>query len=67
MIGGFPKRPQGNDAQTQFLQWVYDTLLSLRILETPGALTTRTTRGFYSIPKKRGGGGPSGDVLPVWL
>jgi hypothetical protein len=39
------------------MQWVWDTLDSLRMQDTDEALTIRTSRGFMVIPKKRPGGG----------
>jgi hypothetical protein len=54
---GLPKRPTGNSAEALFMQWVYDMLLSLRMQDTPEALTVRTSRGFSVIPRKKPGGG----------
>lgn len=41
------------------MAWVWDRLIALRLVDTPGSGTSRTTRGFWSVgkPKADGGGG----------
>lgn len=62
MIGALPPRPTGSDAAARFMQWVWDSLQSLRVTDTPGALVNRTTRGFSVVPTARGGGGAKIEV-----
>lgn len=48
-IGTVP-RPQGTTREAVFMQWVWDTINALRLIDTPGAATLRTTRGFCVLP-----------------
>lgn len=52
-----PKRPTGTGPDALFMQWVYDILMSLRLQDSPDALTIRTSKGFMVIPKRRPGKG----------
>jgi hypothetical protein len=45
-----------------FMQWVYDTLLSLRLTDSPESRTVRTTKGFSVISKRRPVGAGTGMV-----
>ncbi len=48
------------------MQWVWDTLRSLRTQDVPNARVLRTTRGVAIVPKPQATqGGGAGD--PVWL
>lgn len=56
MIGPIPRRPSGSDAQSIFMQWVWDSLRALRICETPNTGTNRTTKGDFLIVNPGVGG-----------
>lgn len=61
-----PKRPAGNSDEARFMQWVWDTLRSLRTQDVPNARVLRTTRGVAIVPKPQATQG-SGSGDPVWL
>lgn len=59
-IGYVPPRPDGAGPQGKFFQWVYDCLLNrLRQQDAPNSGSGRTTRGFYTVPGRTGGGSGS--------
>jgi hypothetical protein len=57
MIGHLPKRPDGEDPQSRFMQWVWDWISNQRLGDVAGFKVNRTSRGSFIIPK---GGGPGG-------
>lgn len=61
MRGDLPKRPDGTDAQSRFVQWLWDRYSSDRQIMVSGQPMSRTTRGFHSV----GGSGGSGSKTAV--
>jgi hypothetical protein len=63
----FPPKPTGNDRESIFMRWVWDSLLTLvRVNDVQGVAMSRTTRGTSMVPVAKSGSG-SGRVTPYKL
>lgn len=51
-----PPRPTGTTPEARYAQWLWDSSNRNRIQDSAGSRTTRTTRGFFTIPQKLPGG-----------
>jgi len=67
-IGFVPPRPDGAGPQGKWFQWAHDCLMNrLRQQDAPNQSSGRTTRGFYTVPGRLGGGSGSGEVQMLRL